>query len=158
MCFAVGESLYIARPVVYAALLYFFSRRSRVAADAVGSKRVAPWTPWLVSLLVDVTSLSLLNIGNKYARGCVAAGHPCPDRFAMATYGLSKAEQQELQRRRFLLLFYLLRSPFFENVANRPLRGIKGALGVVPLIGSLAEWGYELIESIQSYHFYTSAS
>ena len=43
----------------------------------------------------------------------------------MAAYGLSKAEQLEIKRRRLLLLFYLLRSPFFDNVANRPLRAVK---------------------------------
>ena len=43
----------------------------------------------------------------------------------MAAYGLSKAEQQEIKRRRLLLLLYLLRSPFFDRVANRPLRAVK---------------------------------
>ena len=34
----------------------------------------------------------------------------------------------------------------------------KNVFGVLPLIGPLADWAYELIESIQSYHFYISAS
>ena len=82
MCFGIGESLFIARPVIYAGLLYYFHRQSDIRNGGAGGnmKRRAYWTPWLVSLFVDVASLSLLNIGNKYARGSVAAGHPCPDR------------------------------------------------------------------------------
>ena len=84
MCFGIGESLFIARPVIYAGLMYYFHRHSDIHNGGAGgsTKRRAFWTPWLVSLFVDVASLSLLNMGNKYARGCVAAGHPCPDRCA----------------------------------------------------------------------------
>ena len=34
----------------------------------------------------------------------------------------------------------------------------QNAFGMLPLVGPLADWAYELIESIQSYHFYVSAS
>ena len=168
MCFAIGETLHIARPVVYAALLYYFHRRDGSKKIFADTRPKSYWMPWIISLMIDVGSLSLLNIGNKYVRGCVAAGHPCPDRcvtcwlrlitsyliatlssneeltrgahcqsfyylsvciyvhrFAMAAYGLSKMEQQEIQRRRMLLFFYLLRSPFFDNVAKKPLVAAK---------------------------------
>ena len=81
MCFAIGETLHISRPVIYAALLYYFHRRDSIKKSISEYRSKTYWTPWIISLMVDVGSLSLLNIGNKYARGSVAAGHPCPDRY-----------------------------------------------------------------------------
>ncbi|KAF6105448.1 peroxisomal biogenesis factor 16 [Phyllostomus discolor] len=54
------------------------------------------WTPWLLSGAVDVTSLSLLS-----------------DR-----KGLSRRERLELRRRTILLLYYLLRSPFYDRFSE----------------------------------------
>uniref|UniRef100_G1SFV5 Peroxisomal membrane protein PEX16 n=1 Tax=Oryctolagus cuniculus TaxID=9986 RepID=G1SFV5_RABIT len=54
------------------------------------------WTPWLLAGVVDVTSLSLLN-----------------DR-----KGLSRRERLELRRRTIMLLYYLLRSPFYDRFSE----------------------------------------
>ncbi|XP_006865107.1 PREDICTED: peroxisomal membrane protein PEX16 [Chrysochloris asiatica] len=54
------------------------------------------WTPWLLSGAVDVTSLSLLS-----------------DR-----KGLTRRERLELRRRTILLLYYLLRSPFYDRFSE----------------------------------------
>lgn len=54
------------------------------------------WKPWLLSGAVDVTSLSLLS-----------------DR-----KGLTRRERLELRRRTILLLYYLLRSPFYDRFSE----------------------------------------
>ncbi|XP_063464474.1 peroxisomal biogenesis factor 16 isoform X4 [Pan paniscus] len=54
------------------------------------------WKPWLLAGVVDVTSLSLLS-----------------DR-----KGLTRRERRELRRRTILLLYYLLRSPFYDRFSD----------------------------------------
>ncbi|XP_058519106.1 peroxisomal biogenesis factor 16 isoform X2 [Ochotona princeps] len=78
----VAESLYIARPLLHLLSLGLWGQRS--------------WAPWLLSGVVDLTSLSLLN-----------------DR-----KGLSRRERVELRRRTIVLLYYLLRSPFYDRFSD----------------------------------------
>ncbi|KAM9659110.1 peroxisomal biogenesis factor 16 isoform 1-T1 [Trichechus inunguis] len=78
----IAESLYIARPLLHLLSLGLWGQRS--------------WTPWLLSGVVDVTSLSLLS-----------------DR-----KGLTQRERLELRRRTILLLYYLLRSPFYDRFSE----------------------------------------
>ncbi|XP_025784022.1 peroxisomal biogenesis factor 16 [Puma concolor] len=78
----IAESLYIARPLLHLLSLGLWGQRS--------------WTPWLLSGVVDVTSLSLLS-----------------DR-----KGLTRRERLELRRRTILLLYYLLRSPFYDRFSE----------------------------------------
>ncbi|XP_010369352.1 peroxisomal biogenesis factor 16 isoform X5 [Rhinopithecus roxellana] len=54
------------------------------------------WKPWFLAGVVDVTSLSLLS-----------------DR-----KGLTRRERRELRRRTVLLLYYLLRSPFYDRFSE----------------------------------------
>ncbi|XP_037694589.1 peroxisomal biogenesis factor 16 isoform X5 [Choloepus didactylus] len=78
----IAESLYIARPLLHLLSLGLWGQRS--------------WTPWLLSGVVDVTSLSLLS-----------------DR-----KDLTRRERLELRRRTILLLYYLLRSPFYDRYSE----------------------------------------
>uniref|UniRef100_A0A8C9M7B1 Peroxisomal membrane protein PEX16 n=1 Tax=Panthera tigris altaica TaxID=74533 RepID=A0A8C9M7B1_PANTA len=78
----IAESLYIARPLLHLLSLGLWGQRS--------------WTPWLLSGVLDVTSLSLLS-----------------DR-----KGLTRRERLELRRRTILLLYYLLRSPFYDRFSE----------------------------------------
>nr|XP_020027962.1 peroxisomal biogenesis factor 16 isoform X2 [Castor canadensis] len=78
----IAESLYITRPLLHLLSLGLWGQRS--------------WTPWLLSGVVDVTSLSLLS-----------------DR-----KGLTRRERLELRRRTILLLYYLLRSPFYDRFSE----------------------------------------
>ncbi|XP_046312688.1 peroxisomal biogenesis factor 16 isoform X1 [Marmota monax] len=79
----IAESLHITRPLLHLLSLGLWGQRS--------------WTPWLLSAVVDVTSLSLLS-----------------DR-----KGLTRRERLELRRRTILLLFYLLRSPFYDRFSEK---------------------------------------
>uniref|UniRef100_A0A8C9BE45 Peroxisomal membrane protein PEX16 n=1 Tax=Phocoena sinus TaxID=42100 RepID=A0A8C9BE45_PHOSS len=78
----IAESLYIARPLLHLLSLGLWGQRS--------------WTPWLLSGVVDVTSLSLLS----------------------ERKGLTRRERLELRRRTILLLYYLLRSPFYDRFSE----------------------------------------
>ncbi|XP_069777246.1 peroxisomal biogenesis factor 16, partial [Narcine bancroftii] len=78
----VAEALYIARPLVHLVTLWIWGWRS--------------WKPWLVSGILDVTSLSLLK----------------------DTKVMTREERSELQRRTFALLYYLLRSPFYDRYSE----------------------------------------
>ncbi|XP_023418788.1 peroxisomal biogenesis factor 16 isoform X1 [Cavia porcellus] len=78
----IAESLYIARPLLHLLSLGLWGQRS--------------WTPWLLSGVLDVTSLSLLSDKK----------------------GLTRRERLELRRRTILLLYYLLRSPFYDRFSE----------------------------------------
>uniref|UniRef100_A0A0G2JV14 Peroxisomal membrane protein PEX16 n=1 Tax=Rattus norvegicus TaxID=10116 RepID=A0A0G2JV14_RAT len=78
----IAESLYIARPLLHLLSLGLWGQRS--------------WAPWLLSGVVDMTSLSLLS-----------------DR-----KNLTRRERLELRRRTILLLYYLLRSPFYDRFSE----------------------------------------
>uniref|UniRef100_H3BGS0 Peroxisomal membrane protein PEX16 n=1 Tax=Latimeria chalumnae TaxID=7897 RepID=H3BGS0_LATCH len=78
----IGESIFIARPLVHLLSLGLWGQKS--------------WKPWLLSGLLEITSLSLMN----------------------DTKMLNRREKAELRRRTFLLLYYLLRSPFYDQYSE----------------------------------------
>jgi hypothetical protein len=72
---------------------------------------------------------------------------------------LSPGQQRELERRRRAWLYYLLRSPMFETSLVRvPLTKIFQLLSRVPIVGILAQNMLDLILTLQTHYFYTSAS
>ncbi|KAB1272990.1 Peroxisomal membrane protein PEX16 [Camelus dromedarius] len=102
----IAESLYIARPLLHLLSLGLWGQRS--------------WTPWLLSGVVDVTSLSLLS-----------------DR-----KGLTRRERLELRRRTILLLYYLLRSPFYDRFSEAKILFLLQLLADhVPGIGLVTNYG-----------------
>ncbi|MBZ3882284.1 Peroxisomal membrane protein PEX16 [Sciurus carolinensis] len=102
----IAESLYITRPLLHLLSLGLWGQRS--------------WTPWLLSAVVDVTSLSLLS-----------------DR-----KGLTRRERLELRRRTFVLLFYLLRSPFYDRFSEAKILFLLQLLADhVPGVGLVANYG-----------------
>ena len=85
------------------------------------------WKPWLISCGVDVTSLALMGDLSD----------------------LNDEEKSELSRRTLLLLFYFLRSPFYDNYSKVRILGflkfmsdtIPGvSLVVAPLLDYLPTW------------------
>ncbi|ELK16071.1 Peroxisomal membrane protein PEX16 [Pteropus alecto] len=102
----IAESLYIARPLLHLLSLGLWGQRS--------------WTPWLLSGVVDVTSLSLLSDKK----------------------GLTRRERLELRRRTILLLYYLLRSPFYDRFSEaRILFLLRLLADRVPGIGLVTNYG-----------------
>ncbi|XP_004627066.1 peroxisomal biogenesis factor 16 [Octodon degus] len=109
----IAESLYIARPLLHLLSLGLWGQRS--------------WTPWLLSGIVDVTSLSLLSDKK----------------------GLTRRERLELRRRTILLLYYLLRSPFYDRFSEAKILFLLqlladyipgGTLVARPLMDYLPAW------------------
>ncbi|KAM6160011.1 peroxisomal biogenesis factor 16 isoform 2-T2 [Erethizon dorsatum] len=109
----IAESLYIARPLLHLLSVGLWGQRS--------------WTPWLLSGVLDVTSLSLLS-----------------DR-----KGLTRRERLELRRRTVLLLYYLLRSPFYDRFSEAKILFLLqlladhvpgGSLVARPLMDYLPTW------------------
>ncbi|XP_004436956.1 PREDICTED: peroxisomal biogenesis factor 16 [Ceratotherium simum simum] len=115
----IAESLYIARPLLHLLSLGLWGQRS--------------WTPWLLSGVVDVTSLSLLS-----------------DR-----KGLTRRERLELRRRTILLLYYLLRSPFYDRFSEaRILFLLRLLADHVPGIGLLTRPLMDYLPTWQKIYFY----
>ncbi|XP_066107461.1 peroxisomal biogenesis factor 16 [Saccopteryx bilineata] len=110
----IAESLYIARPLLHLLSLGLWGQRS--------------WKPWLLSGVVDVTSLSLLS-----------------DR-----KGLTRRERLELRRRTILLLYYLLRSPFYDRFSEARILFLLQLLAdYVPGTGLVASLSSLFLRSLQ---------
>ncbi|XP_029438008.1 peroxisomal biogenesis factor 16 isoform X2 [Rhinatrema bivittatum] len=108
-----AESVNIARPLAHLLGLATWGQKS--------------WKPWLLSGILDVTSLSLLSNVKE----------------------LNPRERTEIRRRSLLLLFYLLRSPFYDRYSEgtilfllRTLADYVPGLGLVarPLMDYLPVW------------------
>ncbi|XP_004619109.2 peroxisomal biogenesis factor 16 [Sorex araneus] len=116
----IAESLHITRPLLHLISLGLCGQRS--------------WTPWLLSGVVDVTSLSLLS-----------------DR-----KDLTRRERQELRRRTILLLYYLLRSPFYDRFSEaRILLLLRLLTNHVPGLGLVARPLMEYLPTWQKIYFYS---
>ncbi|XP_028917279.1 peroxisomal biogenesis factor 16 isoform X1 [Ornithorhynchus anatinus] len=115
----VAESVFIARPLLHLLSLGLWGRRS--------------WKPWLLSGVLDVTSLSLLS----------------------HTEGLTRRERLELRRRTILLLYYLLRSPFYDRFSqDRILFLLRLLADYVPGVGLVTRPLMDYLPAWQKIYFY----
>ena len=97
------QMLHILRPLTHLAGMTVWGPRS--------------WKPWLLSIVMDVTSLQ---IHKQMLRR------------------LRPEQKQELSRRTFALLYYLMRSPFYDTYTKKRLMGFLYVMSKrVPLIGRL---------------------
>lgn len=98
-----AEALYILRPAVH--LLAMLARGTLA------------WSPWVIGLLMDLTSVALHHRAK----------------------GMSRGEESELLRRGQNLLFYLLRSPFYEAFFKTRLMALLSRLKSTPVIHLFAD-------------------
>ncbi|PNJ68499.1 PEX16 isoform 10 [Pongo abelii] len=92
------------------------------------------WKPWLLAGVVDVTSLSLLS-----------------DR-----KGLTRRERRELRRRTILLLYYLLRSPFYDRFSEARILFLLQLLADhVPGVGLVTRPLMDYLPTWQKIYFYS---
>uniref|UniRef100_A0A4W4G6E8 Peroxisomal membrane protein PEX16 n=1 Tax=Electrophorus electricus TaxID=8005 RepID=A0A4W4G6E8_ELEEL len=92
------------------------------------------WKPWLISGLLEVTSYSLLNDSMK---------------------GLNRRERAEMRRRAFLLLYYLLRSPFYDTYSEAKILFLLRFLAdYIPGLGLIARPLMEYLPIWQKIYFY----
>ncbi|KAA6425762.1 MAG: peroxisome biogenesis 16-like [Trebouxia sp. A1-2] len=148
-----GEVANICRPLAYVIALRWYGRKS--------------WKPWLFSLAVDVISGHLSNVGAKVAQREIKSDDVKPGLstsgsmlllYSLQAFKWNQAEQRELTRRKLLIMFYLIRSPFFDQYTKGVVDLSLSVLRPVPLVGSLAEKAREILYGIQQYYTYTSAS
>lgn len=91
------------------------------------------WRPWLLSGVLDVTSLTL--VGDMKA--------------------LNRRERSELRRRSVLLLYYMLRSPFYDRYAEARIQFLLRLLAdYVPGIGFVARPLMDYLPFWQKVYFY----
>ncbi|XP_038876429.1 peroxisome biogenesis protein 16 isoform X1 [Benincasa hispida] len=131
--FVTGEVLFITRPLIYVLLIRKYGSRS--------------WTPWFLSLAVDLLGTSFLSYATS-ASASRKGRRSC----------LSDSEKDELRRRKMLWAFYLMRDPFFERYTRRKLEGAEKVLEPVPFVGFLTAKIVELIVGAQTRYTYMSAS
>jgi len=118
-----GEVLWILRPVIYVIMRLKYGNS---------------WSPWMISLLVDVTSHRLSKRSN-----------------------LSGAETDELSRRRQLLLLYILRSPFFQllqQLFSPATNFAYSAIGKLPGMQTAWDFFAELLNVYRTRYFYLAGS
>ncbi|RWS03679.1 peroxisomal membrane protein PEX16-like protein [Dinothrombium tinctorium] len=115
-----GELLHIVRPVAH--------------VFAMGGFGEQAWTPYLLSLGMDVASLHLLTSTNK---------------------PWNSKEKIEIGQRSIALLFYLLRSPFFDKYTKIKLLKILRLLADnIPLFGRLIRPFINYLPEWQKTYFY----
>lgn len=91
------------------------------------------WKPWIISGLVEVTSFALLS----------------------DTKSLNRRERAEMRRRAFLLLYYLLRSPFYDRYSQAKIICLLSFLANhIPGIGLVARPIMDYLPTWQKIYFY----
>uniref|UniRef100_A0A8C3DI57 Peroxisomal membrane protein PEX16 n=2 Tax=Corvus moneduloides TaxID=1196302 RepID=A0A8C3DI57_CORMO len=115
----IAESLYITRPLLHLLSLGVWGQRS--------------WKPWLLSAILDISSLSLLS----------------------DLKDLNRRERVELRRRTILLLYYLLRSPFYDRYSEgRILLLLRLLADYVPGVGFVTRPLMDYLPAWQKIYFY----
>lgn len=97
----------------------------------------ASWKPWLLSCGVDVTSLAVMGDSSD----------------------LNEEERSELSRRTLLLLFYLLRSPFYDTYSKTRILGfLKFMSDTVPGLSFALNPLLDYLPTWQKIYFYNWSS
>lgn len=115
-----AESVYISRPLVHLLCLGLCGKKS--------------WKPWLVSGVLELSSLVVLS-DTRFER---------------------RWERAEMKRRVFLLLYYLMRSPFYDTYSQEKILLLLRILSDnIPGIGLVARPLMEYLPTWQKIYFYS---
>ncbi|XP_059420608.1 peroxisomal membrane protein PEX16 [Carassius carassius] len=107
--------------------------RPLVHLASLGICRKRSWKPWIISGLLEITSFSLLSDFKT----------------------LNRRERAEMRRRAFLLLYYLLRSPFYDRYSETKILFLLHFLAdYVPGVGLVARPLMEYLPIWQKIYFY----
>ncbi|XP_026101944.1 peroxisomal membrane protein PEX16-like [Carassius auratus] len=111
--------------------LYIARPLVHLASLGICGKR--SWKPWIISGLLEITSFSLLSDIKT----------------------LNRRERAEMRRRAFLLLYYLLRSPFYDRYSEMKILFLLRFLAdYVPGVGLVARPLMEYLPIWQKIYFY----
>ncbi|XP_068245999.1 peroxisomal membrane protein PEX16 [Palaemon carinicauda] len=115
----IAEVIHILRPLSHLSSLYVFGKQS--------------WTPWLLSLGLDLASLKLYDDTK-----------------------LTKLEKAEIIHRRIGLVYYLVRSPAFHSVTHKRIERFLSSVGNrIPLARTVCQPILEYIPEWQKIYAYT---
>lgn len=115
-------------------------------------KKLRIYMAWLISLIIDLVSISLTNLALQIVRENAREG-----RHQHANMYLHEFDK-ELSRRRTLLLLYLLRSPLFNRATLPAVKFATYYVRKIPIIGSFVEYGISAVMYVNKTHFQVSAS
>ncbi|KAF9427425.1 Peroxisomal membrane protein pex16 [Entomortierella beljakovae] len=129
---AVGEGLFILRPVIYVLAMRKYGQKS--------------WYPWLLSLAIELVSRTSIKnyIAARAGGGRGSSG--------------TVLEKDELKRRLWLLLFYVLRSPFYTQFTKERLDNFCESASKKPLISLVGGIVRDYQPLWESVYFYTAGS
>eukprot|EP00602_Paraphysomonas_sp_CaronLab_P007846 CAMPEP_0185032554 /NCGR_PEP_ID=MMETSP1103-20130426/20725_1 /TAXON_ID=36769 /ORGANISM="Paraphysomonas bandaiensis, Strain Caron Lab Isolate" /LENGTH=588 /DNA_ID=CAMNT_0027568501 /DNA_START=77 /DNA_END=1843 /DNA_ORIENTATION=+ len=163
-----GEALYVLRPAVYSLLLMRSSRLyvSKKVTDLglpVHRRKGHQLIALAVALMMDLLSLICTSQALEVVRqdavtstsirsndeGEVDVDAPCIPPHSM---------EEELRRRKLMLLMYMLRSPLFDRTTLPALTVACRMLGSLPLVGSLPSSMLTMLRYLNSTYFYTADS
>lgn len=120
----IAETLYALKPLIHLTSVYRFGNDT--------------WKPWLISLLVDLTSLQI---------------HKSSQNLNLSK--LTPRQQLQLSRRYFSLLLYLLRSPFYDrHTRDRLLSFLMCCSKKLPIVGLICSPLAHYIPHWQKTYFY----
>lgn len=118
----VAETIYILKPIAHLASLGICSNRS--------------WKPWVLSLVMDLTSLHLYKTCSR-------------------KNALTQKQKLQLSRRCVVLLLYLLRSPFYDRHSKDVLNAFLTSMSKnVPFAGFICTPIAKYLPFWQSNYFY----
>ncbi|KAJ2784731.1 hypothetical protein H4R18_000946 [Coemansia javaensis] len=124
-----GELLFILRPLAYVLGVRRFGLRD--------------WRPWVLSLLIELASRHMV----------------CADlRAGSADAADRSVERDELARRKWLFLYYLLRGPFFVRFTEARLAALADWCANKPLLSLLGSLIQDYRPLWKQYYFYTAGS
>lgn len=120
------------------AVEYLYIFRPLIYLALVRKCEKSSWKPWLISIGLELFSLLPSN------------------GWIFETPDLSLLEADEIKRRQRLLLFYLLKSPFYQNYSKSVIDGVVKSTETTPLISIFSSMIKDYQPLWENYHFYTN--
>ncbi|KAF9143222.1 Peroxisomal membrane protein pex16 [Linnemannia schmuckeri] len=129
---AIGEYMFVLRPLIYVLAMRKYGQKS--------------WYPWFLSLAIELASRASIK---QYL-----ASRPGGGRGGSGTL----LEKDEMKRRLWLLLYYVLRSPFYDRFTKERLHNFCESASKKPLISLVGGIVRDYQPLWESVYFYTAGS
>ncbi|KAF9194741.1 Peroxisomal membrane protein pex16 [Haplosporangium sp. Z 767] len=129
---AIGEYLFILRPLIYVLAMRKYGQKS--------------WYPWFLSLAIELASRTSIKNFLASRSGGSGRGSGTP------------LEKDEMKRRLWLLLYYVLRSPFYDRFTKERLHNFCESASKRPLISLVAGVVRDYQPLWEFVYFYTAGS
>ncbi|KAG0249463.1 Peroxisomal membrane protein pex16 [Linnemannia exigua] len=130
---AIGEYMFILRPLIYVLAMRKYGQKS--------------WYPWFLSLAIELASRTSI-------KQCLSSRPSGGGRGGSGTV----LEKDELKRRLWLLLYYVLRSPFYDRFTKERLHNFCESVSKKPLISLVGGIVRDYQPLWESVYFYTAGS